>query len=164
MSGYDNWDDERERLLNAVDESERERVSDLIDRAASSARTNGLREAAHWLEETRRALVGNNLFRNWDNGIWVFSSLIRLIRAMSAETPVPQDYQRFLDAIPSASYEARMSPAQTEFWYGSVAAPVYSDIRVVARERAEPPSSSGGVLWIVGILIAIAIAAYLFFR
>ena len=118
MSGYDNWDDERERLLNAVDESERERVLELVDRAATSARANGLREAAHWLEETRRVLVGNNLFRQWDNGIWVFSSLIRLIRAMSAEASVPQDYQRFLDAIPSASYDARMTRAQNAFWYG----------------------------------------------
>src|ERR1044072_9093750 len=118
MSGYDNGENERERLLNVVHESDRERVSDLIDRAASSARANGLREAAHWLEETRRVLLGRNLFRQWDNGMWVFSSLIRLIQAMSAETSVPQDYQRFVDAIPSASYDSRMTRAQTAFWYG----------------------------------------------
>ncbi|HYF50589.1 MAG TPA: hypothetical protein VEJ63_14350 [Planctomycetota bacterium] len=123
---YDNWDDERERLLNALGESERDRVSGLLDRAAHAARANNLRDAAQCLEEMRRELVARNLFRSWDDGILVFASLIRLIRAMSTEQTVPREYQRFLDAIPSLSYEARMTQSQTAFWYRSPDEPLYA--------------------------------------
>jgi hypothetical protein len=163
MSSYDNWDDERGRLLNLVDERERDRVSGLLDRAARSARTNDLREAADSLEETRRVLVGHHLFQRWDNGILVFSSLIRLIRAMSAETTVPRDYERFLDAIPSARYDSSMSRAQTKFWYGPVPPAASSGSQVGAREGAEP--TGAGFVFLGGaiLLIGVAIVAYWLF-
>jgi hypothetical protein len=119
MSGYDNWQDERDRLHDALEANLRERVIGLIDHAAKSAKLSNLAEAAPQIEEARRILVMSGLFGRWDNGIWVFSSLIRLIRAMSPETQVPSDYQRLLDAIPSARYDAQLNREQTRFWYGS---------------------------------------------
>lgn len=166
MSDYGSWDDERERLLNAADTlihlSERERVSDLLDRAERLARANNLREAANRLEEMRRVLVGHNLFHRWDDGILVFSGLIRHIRAMSAETTAPRDYQRFLDAIPSLHIDSHMSRSQINFWYGSTSPPPFGRIQSVPLEAAEP-SASATVLGVVGILIAIAIVAYWIF-
>lgn len=119
MNEYDNWQDERERLRDALEANQRHRVTGLIDQAAKSARSSNLAEAAKQIEEARRILVMSGLFGRWDNGILVFSSLIRQIRAMSPEAQVPSAYQRLLDAIPSTRYEAQMSRAQTRFWYGS---------------------------------------------
>jgi len=141
MNGYDNWQDERERLLTAVDADQHERVADLIDQAAQSAQASNLADAARRIEGARRVLVGSGLFGRWDDGIWVFSSLIRLIRAMSSETLVPSACQRFLDAIPSVRFDSRMSRAQTKFWYGSTV-------------------DKHGEVWI-SAAIALAVVAYL---
>lgn len=118
MSEYGTWEFERTAMLNAIGDSDCQQVAELLDRAASAARTMGLADSAHLLEELRVELVRINLFRRWDNGIWCFASLIRLIRDMSKATEVPKEYRRFLDAIPSARVDARMTRAQTSFWYG----------------------------------------------
>jgi hypothetical protein len=152
MTGYDNWDDERARLLDGMSDADRERIAALLDNAAEAAKAGDLTSAARQLEEAREVMVGQNLFRSWDNGIWVFSSLIRLVRGMSPTKDVPIDYQRFLEAIPSANYDARMTDAQTAFWYGTPSAPVYGEIQPVGAD------TSASKPW-VGWLIATALAA-----
>lgn len=51
---------------------------------------------------------------------------------MSPEPQVPPAYQAFLDAIPSASMNTRMSSGQKTFWYGSPEASIGGEeIRIV---------------------------------
>lgn len=151
MADFDTWDGEMDRLLHAVGSEGRERIEGLLNRAAEAARGGRLREAAVTLEEARRVMVGNGLFRSWDEGIWCFSSLIRQIRRMSQEEPVPEEYQACLDAIPSARMDEPMTAAQKAFWYGSPSAPVGGEIRIVPPE----PAGKGGCL----VLVAAAAAA-----
>jgi hypothetical protein len=131
MSDYDTWEGERERLLHGAGDADRERVAELLDAAAESTRRSRLGESARALGELRGLVVDRGLFRSWDEGIWAFSSLIRLIRAMSPEPQVPPAYQAFLDAIPSASMNTRMSSAQKTFWYGSSEASIGGEIRIL---------------------------------
>jgi len=153
MPGYDTWEDERERLLNAVGAPDHDRIEKLVDGAAEAARASTLREAARCLEEARQIMVGNRLFQGWDDGIWVFSSIIKIIRRTSREDPPPPEYQRFLDAIPSARMDVEMTPEQKEFWYGSRTAQVGGVIQIV-------PGSGGkstGCLTPVVVVLALAV-------
>jgi hypothetical protein len=153
VNSYDQWDDERDRLLNGVGADDRETISDLVDRAANAARASNLNEAAAWLEKTRHLLVERNLFRSWDDGILVFSSMIRLIRGMSAETDVPRAYQHLMAAIPSLHYDVEMSRSQKVFWYGAASRP------------GEPEAPELGEVLLSAIaLIIIFGALYLYMR
>lgn len=148
----ENWKSERDQLTHALDFETRDRIIDKLDRAAIAARKNGLREAALHLEDAHRALLEHLTFNSWDNGIWWFASMITSIRGMSAETVVPREYQRFLDAIPSARLEDDMTRSQLAFWYGK------SDIRVLQGEeksykRAEMLMGAIALLIIAAALI-----------
>ena len=158
MSGYDTWEDERPRLLNAVRESDGGPVAVLLDRAANSARTEGLLAAAQHLEELRKVLVGQKLFQGWDEGILCLCSLFKIIREMSSETEVPPEYRRFLKAEPSLRFDEVITPAQKEFWYGSSTEPVGGEIRIVASEAPAPPAPKGCVA-LFGILALVARAS-----
>lgn len=131
---------DRERFLNTVWEEDREAVARALDAAEAAASQGRLAEAAAHLEELRRRVVEHSLFRNWDDGIAVFSGLIREIRARSSEEKVPRAYQRFLDAIPSPRYEDEMTRAQREFWYGPGAGSPYG--------RIGAPGGPGCVVWL----------------
>lgn len=152
MTGYDTWEDERARLLNAVRERDGGTVTDLLERAAEAAKTEGLRAAAGRLEELRQELVRQRLFQGWDEGILCLCSLFKIIRRMSAEDEVPPEYQRFLKAEPSLRFDEQITPAQKEFWYGSPSEPVGGEIRMVP-ESAPPQAASKGCLVLLGILV-----------
>ncbi|MBI2921370.1 MAG: hypothetical protein HYY18_09835 [Planctomycetes bacterium] len=153
---FDTWEGETDRLLNSVARTDRDRVQDLLDRAAAAARAQNLRQAAHELGELRRITVGAELFRSWDEGIWCFSSLIRIVRALSAETAVPPEYQPLLDAIPSARMDEPMTPAQKEFWYGSPNAEVGGQILLVGGGNAAPGKGCAVLLVILAAVAAVA--------
>lgn len=153
---FDTWEGETDRLLNSVARTDRDRVKDLLDRAAEAARAQNLRQAARELGEIRRITVGADLFRSWDEGIWCFSSLIRIVRRLSAETAVPPEYQPLLDAIPSARMDEPMTPAQKEFWYGSATAEVGGQIMMVGGEGGAPWK---GCAVLLGVLAAVGLAA-----
>src|SRR5262245_21372100 len=115
----ESWTDARAAVPRALMPSEEsEQVERLLDRAAGEASAGRLRVAAGHLEDARRTMVGRNVFDRWDKGIWWFVGVIRLVRSMSPEPAVPTEFQRFLDAIPSARYEDDMSRPQLAFWYG----------------------------------------------
>lgn len=165
MTGYDNWDDERARLLRGQSEDVAARAGASLDAAASAARAGNLRQAARHLEDVRATLVALDNFRRHDDDILVFSSLIRLIRGMSSETQVPAEYQRFVDAIPSLRYDEEMSRAQRAFWYGSANAVVGGQIGLVPRNGAAPRSDEtdwGQVGASAVVVAAIAAAIYFF--
>jgi hypothetical protein len=145
MADYDTWDDERETLLNALGDEDRRAVQPLLDAAGASADQGRLADSARRLEEIRRLLVEHGLFGSRDNGILVFSSLIRILRHRSSEKVVPAEYQRCLDAVPNLSYSVPMSPAQRAFWYGSAGAETGGQVVQVQG----PPPTRGCALWIL---------------
>lgn len=158
MNLLENWDSDRSALLNALRGSDHGHVAGLLDRAAASASAGNLSEAARWLEEIRQALVGRNLFGSWDNGIWVFSSIIRMVREMSPDSSVPSEFQRFLDAIPSARMDAVMTKQQKAFWYGGHGAEIYGEIRATGGA-----SSSGiAIVWCIVVAVVLAVLVRLF--
>ena len=146
----ENWKGERDLLSSSLDDGTRDLIIDMLDYAAAAARANQLREAARRLENARCVLIEHRTFYNWDNGIWCFASVIKLIRGMSAETVMPREYQRFLDAIPSARYDQDMTLSQLAFWYGE------SDIRVrQANEKRNELKSA--------LIFALLVIAALFY-
>ena len=158
MGQYD-WDEERITFARQTDRLGEENALALLDQAATAARAANLKEAAGILETIRSAAVSEKLFQRWDNGIWCFTSLIRFIRQMSSETSVPPEYQRFLDAIPSAKWDEDLTPRQKLFWYGSGKEAVGGSIRLVDTEP-KPGKPGRGFAILIG-LIALAGAAYL---
>lgn len=160
MTGYDNWDDERARLLHGLGEETVARVGAALDAAAAAARGGNLREAARRLEDARAPLVAMSHFRRVDDDILCFSSLIGLIRRMSSEERVPSEYQRFVAAIPNLRIGEDMTPAQKAFWYGASNAQVGGQIRMVGE-----PGSANDMSQVVisGIVLAAIVAAWYFF-
>ncbi|HEX9011522.1 MAG TPA: hypothetical protein VF804_14225 [Holophagaceae bacterium] len=160
MGAYD-WEEERGTFARAASALGEERALDLLDQAAEAARSGDLRKAAGILEEIRAAVVTSRLFHQWDNGIWCFTSLIRFIRQMSPETAVPKEYQRLLDAIPSARFDEDMTSPQKAFWYGSPREAVGGTLHLVDHERkADPPGRRG---WGCALLLALAALAVTWF-
>ena len=150
MNDYDTWEGECARLLDFHgNESVREQLAKLLDQAAREAASDRLDLAARTLESVRRSLVARQVFRRWDDGILVFSSLIRQIRGMSAEPTVPASYQRFLDAIPSTDYWASLTKRQTAFWYGSPRDAGMPD----PLEPGRPPSFSDNLVMVAAIVV-----------
>jgi hypothetical protein len=159
MTGYDNWDDERARLLHGLDEETESHVRAGLDGAASAARTGDLREAARGLEEVRATLVAINHFRRVDDDILCFSSLIRLVRGMSGNADIPSEYRRFLDAIPSLHIGEEMTRTQKAFWYGAPDAVVGGEIRTIPQSDANDMSQ---VVMAATVVAAIGAAWYFF--
>lgn len=153
------WEDERERMLRAAGEEDEPKVAAALDRAAVRARAGDLAGAAAALGEVRRWAVERHLFKSWDDGIWVFCGIIRLVRQMSA-TPVPAAYQRLLDAIPSVRIDQDMTRAQRRFWYGSADHDPHGVIGIGGPAQPAPLSPAA---W-VGILAAVAAIGYFVFR
>jgi len=158
MGQYD-WDAERATFARNAGGLNEERALSLLDQAAASAKAGDLRGAARFLEEIRSAVVAGRLFQGWDNGIWCFTSLIKFIRQMSPETAVPLEYQRFLDAIPSAKWDEDLTPKQKLFWYGSAKAEVGGSIRLVDTEpKADKPGRGCAIL--LGLVVLAAVAYF----
>jgi hypothetical protein len=154
MGGYGSWDDERERILNSLEDPERGEVAELLDHAASAAAGSNLNGAAWYLAEARRRLVGMHVFRRWDDGILVFSGIIRLVRGMSPETAVPRAFQRLLDSIPSLRYDVPMSRRQRVFWYGEAQ----------PARPGEIPVPDRGEVMMSGIVVAVIVIVWLLLR
>lgn len=155
----DDWGDERERMLNAAGDNNKAMVVAALDLAAARARAGDLAAAAAVLQEVRRWSVERNLFKSWDDGIWVFAGIIRRVRQMS-DAPVPTAYQRLLDAIPSARYDVDMTRSQRKFWYGSADHNPYGAISIGGTPEPTPLSP---VAW-VGVVAVIVVIGYFIFR
>ena len=113
-----------EQLLRAAGPAMQARVARAVDCAVASAQQKGgLREAAAWLEEARAAMVVANVFRNWDDGIGCFATVIRHTRKISGDTGLPKEFRRLFDAIPQGEI-ALTSARQKKFWYGASRAPI----------------------------------------
>lgn len=136
MGGDGDWSADLEILARGYDGDEGEQLRAHVDRAGAQAKAGNLALAADSLESARRAMVGRNHFRRYDNDIWVFTDIIRCIRRQSSEQVVPEAYQRFFDAVPGARIGEPMTRAQKAFWYGAPDAEVGGEIRLV-------PSAAG---------------------
>lgn len=129
MSDDKPWRKDAEILTRGGDDEER--MLRLIEAAGAHAKAGNLDAAATPLEEFRRLLVHRNHFRSYDNDIWVFTDIINCLKRLSAESPPPKSFQRFVDAIPSASYNETMSSAQRAFWYGDPDAQLGGQVHIV---------------------------------
>ena len=125
---YGSWDDNRQRLIEALDRCAshndkhlREKATDLLDGAAQSARSGNLVVAAQYLMDYRHIALREHpgFWRSWDDGILVFCDLVRQVQDMSPTPDIPAPYQQLLNAQPSLSYDSSLTPWQRAFWYGS---------------------------------------------
>jgi hypothetical protein len=125
---YGSWEEVRQSLIDGLDRCDyngehhlREKAIDLLDGAAQSARSGKLVVAAQYLMDYRYLALREiqAFWRNWDQGIVIFSEAITLIGNMSSDKRVPAPYQRLLDARPSLRWDSSLTHWQREFWYGS---------------------------------------------
>ncbi|KAA0212557.1 serine/threonine protein kinase [bacterium] len=102
-----------------------------VREAAALARANNLVGAAAKLEAVRRTLVNQRHFQRFDNDIWAFNDIINAVRNLASMEDTPPDYQRLLDACPSAGFGEEMSREEKLFWYGNAEEQVGGAVAIV---------------------------------
>ncbi|HRJ79691.1 MAG TPA: hypothetical protein PLF37_14425, partial [Planctomycetota bacterium] len=102
-----------------------------VREAAALARANNLVGAAAKLEAVRRTLVNQRHFQRFDNDIWAFNDIINAVRKLASMEDTPPDYQRLLDACPSAGFGEEMSREEKLFWYGNAEEQVGGAVAIV---------------------------------
>jgi hypothetical protein len=146
------WEEHRAYLLQVTDEPEKEEVAPLLEQAATAARRQDLREAARVLEEAHQVWVRVHLFAKWPRAIDAFCDGLRRLREMAPGTPVPREYQRLLDAIPTTLARQNMTPSQRMFWFGSR-----------SPSPLDPPEPEPWQMWL-GAVVVVAVLAYFLLR